>query len=116
MRIRTLLIVGLAWATLGLTAARAEKRALIEREAPAKPALQPAKAATTASSDPAEPPVKVEVSFTSDVYARTGRVDGTAVPVTSGAKGTTLTLTTPGGYNGTAQLTFTNSAGSGSLR
>src|SRR5262245_36700703 len=62
--------------------------------------------------DLAEPPLRVEVSQTSDTqFATKAFAERDAkVQVTSNARGTILTLATPGGYSGSANLTFKNTA------
>src|SRR5262245_24168685 len=110
MRIGTLTLAALAWAALGLGGASAEKLLQNVREAPRPAAKEVAKAATT---DPAEPPLSVEVSFGNEgngqrlIREAGGRVQvlqggrmgpGQAVSVVSGARGTVLTLNTPGAW------------------
>jgi len=106
MRIKTLTIAALTWAALGVSGASAEKPLLgARREAP-----QAARAATVtaAASDPAEPPMQVEM--TSAAYHTRGGVNPQKVAVSSGARGTVLKLPTTGAYTGSAELTFKNSA------
>jgi hypothetical protein len=122
MRIKTLTMAALAWAGLGLVAAQGKEIVILPEAA--KPDVKEEKA-TAVPNDPAEPPLKVEVSYgNSDLDARmirevrTGRVvrggaraaaDKT-VAVASSARGTLLTLNTPGTWQGSAKLTFKDSA------
>jgi hypothetical protein len=104
MRLKTLTLAALAWASLGLASALAEK---VLKELPAVRPV-PAEKATTTSSDPAEPPLQVEMS--ADGYYSTGQAGARKVTVASSARGTTLTLPTSGSYSGSARLTFKNTA------
>jgi hypothetical protein len=105
MSAKTLVIAAVAWAALGLAGARAEKR-LLEL-----PAVRPAAdvKSTATSSDPAEPPMQVEMRSNSSPYGRAVN-GGQKVEVASCARGTTLKLPTSGGYNGSASVTFKNSS------
>jgi len=129
MRMGKLTIVALAWAGLGVLSARGEK--LVEvpvQQVPVQevqvevvkkdgklikvvrrqPQAGDSKATAT-SSDPAEPPVQVEMTD-SNLYTPRGGLAAHKVEVTSGAKGTTLKLPTSGSYTGSASVTFKNSA------
>lgn len=106
MRPHTLILAGLACAAL-VPLARAEKRIQLA------PQVQPpanAPATKLAPSDPVEPPVKVEATQSGDVGARALQQAAGALEVSSGARGTTLKLTTLGGYAGSAKLTFKTAA------
>lgn len=134
MRINRMTLATLAWAGLAVATAAAQQEAqqravdqrleALGRARKAQPAApnQQAKAPAQAS-DPAEPPLQVEVSYTNAGgvmaargFAPAGRAGarvaapaaaaGQAVKVASGAKGTVLALETPGAYSGTANLTF----------
>jgi hypothetical protein len=84
------------------------------------PLVQPAPrpAAKAPVSDPAEPPMTVEVSYDDRPPGGVPRTPrggrggwtGRSVPVAGGAKGATLTLETPGWSQGWASLTFNGSA------
>jgi hypothetical protein len=119
MRVKTLTVAALAWAALGLVGAQGREIILVDRPAPKPVVKEDAKSA--AVNDPAEPPLKVEVSFSNDVNARfigearggrlvRGGRAGQKVEVASSARGTVLTLNTPGGWQGSANLTFKDSA------
>jgi len=94
-------------------AAAAEKLVLRPQPAPRNQRVE------APAHDPAEPPLAVEVSFGATaaygnmraaraVGGRGGA--GAAVAVAGSARGTTLTLSTPGSWQGTANLTFKNAA------
>src|SRR5262245_25531525 len=95
MSVKTLTVAALAWACLGLVEVRGETKVWIREKAPPPTGAEGKSSAT--ASDPAEPPVKVEATFTNGA----GQVS-----VDSGARGTTLKLATPGGWGGSAQLEF----------
>src|SRR5262245_22774042 len=112
MRIKALTTAAVVWAGLGLAAAHG-KDILILPEA-AKPQVKEEKA-TVVANDPAEPPLKVEVSFGNSYQdarlireVRGGRVvrggaraaAAQAVSVASSARGTMFTLNTPGTWQG----------------
>jgi len=110
---------------VALSAASGEAPVQLQRGIAARPGA-PGPAEKAPASDPAEPPLKVEVSYSSPGAGGPGvggmaprgiavRGPGAAagassVSVATGAKGTTLTLSTPGSYRGTGKLTFKNSA------
>lgn len=129
MRNMRMTLATLAWA--GLIVAGAAAQQAVERVQiigrPAAPAAGPQQAkAVVPASDPAEPPVQVEVNYGNAGVVMAGRggiaapagravvrgraaapaAAGQAVKVASGARGTTLTLETPGAWQGTANLTF----------
>src|SRR5947208_3366059 len=120
MRRQTLLLAALVWAAVGVVAAHGQQR-LVRGPLPPGGEANAAKAGA-AASDPAEPPMTVEVSYGNDremilrnerFAARGGAVParrGQKVEVASGARGTTLTLNTPGAWQGSAKLTFKDSA------
>jgi hypothetical protein len=122
MRVKTLTMVALAWAIPGVLSARAEERVAVKEvqvevvrrggKAANLVRVQPPAAAdgksTATSSDPAEPPLQVEMDAASHAEARTGI--GGKVKVTSSARGTTLNVPTTGGYSGIARLTFKSGA------
>jgi len=90
------------------------------------PAARPAPGAKAPAADPAEPPMTVEVSYTGAAGgAMPGPVPGAPgaraapgarrgpaadVAVSTGARGATLTLDTPGGWQGSARLAFKDAA------
>jgi hypothetical protein len=82
-----------ALAVVGTTGAYLGELAPVTSPAPRRP---PTKALV---SDPAEPPLKVEVAS-----------GGSGVAVASGARGTTVKFDTPGGWQGSAGLTFKDGA------
>jgi len=121
MRIKAVAVAAVAWAGLALAAAHG-KDILILPEA-AKPQVKEEKA-TAVANDPAEPPLKVEVSFGNSYQdarlirevRRGGGARGgagaaaQAVTVASSARGTMFTLNTPGTWQGSAKMTFTQGA------
>jgi hypothetical protein len=74
-------------------AARGKEIAPVPQPAPKRPPAKPL------VSDPAEPPLKVEVSS-----------GGSGVAVASSARGTAVRFDTPGGWQGSAGLTFKDGA------
>jgi hypothetical protein len=122
MRMGKLMIVALAWASTGLLSARAEKLVevpqvqveVVQKDGKVIKVVRGGaqggdSKAAAASTDPAEPPVQVEMT-SPGYYARAGAAGGQKVEVTSGARGTTLKLPTSGAYTGSASVTFKNSA------
>jgi hypothetical protein len=111
-------LMALALCALAALAGAAAAEKLVLRARPA-PQNQRAEAPV---SDPAEPPMTVEVSFgaagaggpggprAARAVGARGGVGSAAVAVASSARGTTLTLNTPGSWQGTANLTFKNAA------
>jgi hypothetical protein len=106
MRIKTLTLAALAWATLGVAGALAGYGNFIALPPP--PAGEAPKA-PAAVNDPAEPLLQVEMTSSAGNFRRGGG-GGQKVEVASSARGTTLKVPTSGGYNGTADLTFKNGA------
>src|SRR5262245_1909570 len=113
MRVKTLTMVALTWAIPGVLSARAEEKVAVKEvqvevvrkggKAARLGGFQPPAAAdgksTATSSDPAEPPLQVELISASYAFSRTG-VGGQKVEVASSARGVILKLPTSGGYSG----------------
>lgn len=91
MRLDKLLLGALVCGALGLASAQGKTIKNVDR--PPAPAV-----ADLSITDPTEPPLRVETD------------GGQAVPVASGARGTTLTVPTNGSYTGSANVTFKNTA------
>src|SRR5262245_12567392 len=105
MRIKTLTMAALAWASLGLLSAGAKEIIILPEQPAQKPAAKGDAKSAAVANDPAEPPLKVEVSYGKDgnerlFEARGGRAvvrggreaAAQAVTVASSARGTVLTL------------------------
>src|SRR5262245_58438577 len=89
-------------AGVALTGAAQAKRKLPVRPPQTRGAKAPAPV-----SDPAEPPLKVEATFARPHEPASPRQ---SVEVTSSARGTVLTLNTPGSWRGSASLTVKGAA------
>jgi hypothetical protein len=101
-----LVVTTLTWATVALAGASRGETPRGFVPAPPRPI---AKAPATVS-DPAEPPVKVEAAYDDEGAVPAPGQARQAVAVAASARGTTLTLNTPGWYKGSAWLTFNNPA------
>jgi hypothetical protein len=95
MKSRMLVLAALA--PVLLTGTRLREIAPVSSPAPKRPA------AKAPASDPAEPPLKIEARYGAVPVPEQARQ---AVAVASSARGTRLTLNTPGGWQGQASLTF----------
>jgi hypothetical protein len=109
VRISKLMVAVLAWGSLGVASASADK-IINDKEEPLKRPVATEKSTAT-SSDPAEPPLQVEVKYTGAFTgSRVGAPPGQKIAVGSGARGTMLTVPSHHGTDGTVELTFKNSA------